>query len=90
MEGDFDGDLFDLPSDAENNDEQGEQDDDEEQRLDQEMGDVGAEGQVGSFLSNTGTSTLFISSSCADDMVPLPGVIACWCDKRLQTGSLRA
>ena len=57
MEGDFDGDLFDLPSDAENDDEEGEQDEDEEQRLDQEMGDVGEDGQVGSFLSTkTGTS----------------------------------
>ncbi len=47
MEGDFEGDLFDLPSDAENDDEEGEQDEDDEQRLDQEMGDVGQEGQVG-------------------------------------------
>ena len=47
MEGDFEGDLFDLPSDAENDDEEGEQDEDNEERLDQEMGDVGQEGQVG-------------------------------------------
>ncbi len=47
MEGDFEGDTFDLPSDAENSDEEEEQDQDEDQRLDQEMGDVGQEGQVG-------------------------------------------
>lgn len=47
MEGDFEGDLFDLPSDAENDDEEGEQGEDNEERLDQEMGEVGQEGQVG-------------------------------------------
>ena len=57
MEGDFDGDLFDLPSDADNHDEEGEQDEDEDQRLDQEMGDVGEEGQVGFFLSSIKTGT---------------------------------
>ena len=46
MEGDFEGDLFDLPSDAEEDDEDGEENADDEQRLDQEMGDVGQEGQV--------------------------------------------
>ena len=46
MEGDFEGDLFDLPSDEENEDEEGEQDEKDDQRLDQEMGDVGQEGQV--------------------------------------------
>ena len=46
MEGDFEGDLFDLPSDAEKDNEEGELNEDEEQRLDQEMGDVGEQGQV--------------------------------------------
>ena len=50
MEGDFEGDLFDLPSDDEEDDEEGEEKADEEQRLDQEMGNVGQEGQV-HFLS---------------------------------------
>ena len=43
---DFEGDTFDLPSEAENSDEEEGQDEDEDQRLDQEMGDVGQEGQV--------------------------------------------
>ena len=46
MEGDFEGDLFDLPSDDEEDNEEAEENADEEQRLDQEMGDVGQEGQV--------------------------------------------
>ena len=46
MEGDFEGDLFDLPSDDEEDNEEGEENADEEKRLDQEMGDVGQEGQV--------------------------------------------
>ena len=59
MEGDFEGDLVDLPSDAEEDDEEGEQNEnkDEEQRLDQEMGDVGEQGQV-PFL------TFFLPLSC--------------------------
>ena len=52
MEGDFEGDLVDLPSDAEEDDEEGEQNEDEEQRLDQEMGDVGEQGQVPFSLSS--------------------------------------
>lgn len=51
MEGDFEGDMFDLPSDDEADNEEGEENADEEQRLDQEMGDVGQEGQV-HFLTN--------------------------------------
>ena len=46
MEGDFEGNLFDLHSDDEEDKEDGEENADEEQRLDQEMGDVGQEGQV--------------------------------------------
>ena len=46
MEGDFVGDLFNLPSDAEEDDKEEEENAKEEQRLEQEMGDVGQEGQV--------------------------------------------
>lgn len=62
MEAYFEGDTFDLPSDAENSDEEGEQDQDEEQRLDQEMGDVGQEGQVifHSLARNEGQQTSHI------------------------------
>lgn len=45
MEGDFDGDIHDVPSDAENSEEE-EGDEEEGDRLDQEMGDVGEQGEV--------------------------------------------
>lgn len=44
MEGDFDGEIHDVPSDAENSEEEGEDEDGE--RLDQEMGEVGDQGEV--------------------------------------------
>ena len=44
MEGDFEGDIHDVPSDAENSEE--EQEDEDGERLDQEMGEVGDQGEV--------------------------------------------
>ncbi len=69
MEGDFEGDTFDLPSDAENSDE--EEGEDEDQRLDQEMGDVGEEGQVSkysalrqqAFAPHQGLATVMLARS---------------------------
>lgn len=47
MEADFEGDMHDLPSDAEgDDDDEGEEPDQEQQRLDQEMGEVGDAGKV--------------------------------------------
>ncbi len=45
MEGDFEGDIHDVPSDAENSEEEENEDEDGE-KLDQEMGDVGEQGEV--------------------------------------------
>jgi midasin len=47
MEADFEGELFDVPSDAEQSEGEGhEEEEEEERRLDQEMGEVGDQGQV--------------------------------------------
>ncbi|EIE25917.1 hypothetical protein COCSUDRAFT_12734, partial [Coccomyxa subellipsoidea C-169] len=45
MEGDFQGDIHDVPSDAENSEEEENEDEDGE-KLDQEMGDVGEQGEA--------------------------------------------
>lgn len=46
MEADFEGDIFDVPSDASEDEGGNAEQEKEEQRLDQEMGDLGEQGQV--------------------------------------------
>ena len=69
MEADFEGDTHDLPSDAEDEGE-GDEEPDQERRLDQEMGDVGDAGQVTGLRHRSTVVLCMLRQHCAAFVMP--------------------